>query len=156
MFLIAPQQPEAPPIGKCRAIGFTLVELLVVIAIVGVLVGLSLPAVQAAREATRRTQCQNNLRQIGIGLHQYHNSYQVFPTGCVEWRPYGDTTQRQLAWSAYLLPFVEQQTLFDQLDLTEGFRRPNQCRSCSQHFTSLLVPQQRAWPTSTGGGTRSQ
>ena len=60
---------------------FTLVELLVVIAIIGVLVGLLLPAVQAARESARRSSCQNNLKQIGLGLHNYHDSFDAFPIG---------------------------------------------------------------------------
>lgn len=104
--------------------GFTLVELLVVIAIIGVLTGLLLPAVQAARESARRTECQNNLKQIGIGLQLYHDQHGEFPVGCVEWRPFNGTSERQLAWSAYLLPYIEQQSLFDRLDLSKPFDDP--------------------------------
>lgn len=126
-----------PPAKGRRA--FTLVELLVTIAVIGVLVGLLLPAVQAAREAARRTQCQNRLKQIGLALHEYHNANEAFPTGCVEWRPWGNTTKRQLAWSAFLLPQLEQQTLFDQLDLSKPFDDPaNQAAETT--LVSYLCP----------------
>ncbi|WP_425615646.1 DUF1559 domain-containing protein [Anatilimnocola sp. NA78] len=90
---------------------FTLVELLVVIAIIGVLVALLLPAVQAAREAARRTQCSNNLRQIGIGMHNYHDTNGSFPFG---W------SNRGQGWSACVLPFVEQAPLWNTLQWAEG------------------------------------
>ncbi len=86
-------------------VAFTLVELLIVMAILGVLVALLLPAVQAAREAARRSQCGSNLHQIGIALNSYHNAQQTFPTGCTN----KGTTQ--LAWSLYLLPYLEEQNV---------------------------------------------
>ncbi|MDO4559076.1 MAG: DUF1559 domain-containing protein [Planctomycetia bacterium] len=92
-------------------IGFTLVELLVVIAIIGVLVALLLPAVQAARESARRSQCASNMRQIGLALHQYHDSHEMFP-------PLRTGTANETAWGLYsfqvaLLPYIEQRALYN-------------------------------------------
>ena len=94
---------------------FTLVELLVVIAIIGVLVALLLPAVQAAREAARRSQCMNNFKQVGLGLQNYHAAYGFFPTGQDDPRtkPGGRV---YWSWSAYLLPYLEHQALHDSFD----------------------------------------
>jgi prepilin-type N-terminal cleavage/methylation domain-containing protein/prepilin-type processing-associated H-X9-DG protein len=95
--------------------GFTLIELLVVIAIIGVLIALLLPAVQAAREAARRAQCTNNLKQIGIGLHNYHSANNCFPVGALLSRNTDLTTSNNGDFSAHvrLLPYVEQGPLFD-------------------------------------------
>ncbi len=120
--------------------GFTLVELLVVIAIIGVMAGLLLPAVQAARESARRTQCQNNLRQLGIGLLRYHDQHGAFPVGCFEWRPRGNTTNRQLAWSAYLLPYIEQQPLFNRLDMSKPFDDPVNSEAASTTVSIYVCP----------------
>jgi len=103
---------------------FTLVELLVVIAIIGVLVGMLLPAIQQIRSAAHRTACANNLHQIAIGLQSYHAAHREFPTGAIEWRDGSDPSKRQLAWSVFLLPFIEQQNVFDRLDLNTPFDSP--------------------------------
>lgn len=97
--------------------GFTLIELLVVIAIIAILVALLLPAVQQAREAARRTQCKNNLKQIGIAIHNYHDVTNRFPIGFLD--PIGGNSERissGWAWSAYLLPYLEQANAFTALN----------------------------------------
>lgn len=94
-----------------RSSGFTLVELLVVIAIIGVMVGLLLPAVQAAREAARRMSCGNNFKQIGLGLHNYHAAYNKLPSA-----GYGTRMHTgRLNCLVGILPFVEQQALWEQI-----------------------------------------
>ncbi|MDX1948537.1 MAG: DUF1559 domain-containing protein [Pirellulaceae bacterium] len=95
-----------------RAAGFTLVELLVVIAIIGVLVALLLPAVQAARESARRTQCSNNIRQIAIAVHNFHDTQGTVPPS-VAFTPTG--WGHGWGWLVYVLPYVEQKPLFDAL-----------------------------------------
>ena len=93
--------------------GFTLVELLVVIAIIGILIALLLPAVQAAREAARRSQCTNNLKQIALGMHNYHDTYKILPASlyingqCSGWRGYSAFTM--------ILPFIEQDTVYQEV-----------------------------------------
>jgi prepilin-type N-terminal cleavage/methylation domain-containing protein len=97
-----------------RQAGFTLVELLVVIAIIGVLVALLLPAVQAAREAARRSSCQNNLKQWGLALHNYHDTNLAFPYGGTD----GANGKNEFSWNARVLPFMEQQPLYDQFNFS--------------------------------------
>ena len=95
--------------------GFTLVELLVVIAIIGILIALLLPAVQAAREAARRSQCGNNMKQFGLALHNYSDSFKCFPSGWLN-KPAGGN-YNLWGWSALVLPYIEQGALHDQLDV---------------------------------------
>lgn len=115
-------------VNRSRHRAFTLVELLVVIAIIGVLVGLLLPAVQAAREAARRMSCSNNVKQIGLGLHNYHAAFGQLPiqgtgptnenvrtTGAAEASNGTGFTRLELSYLVGLLPFVEQQSLWDQI-----------------------------------------
>lgn len=104
--------------------GFTLVELLVVIAIIGVLVALLLPAVQAAREAARRSSCSNNLKQIGLALHNYHDVQNSFPPGKITPGPCCGT-QSMTSWTIAILPFIEQSPLYDQYDQNVTNEHPN-------------------------------
>lgn len=98
---------------RCRRFAFTLVELLVVIAIIGVLVALLLPAVQAAREAARRMQCTNNLKQLGLSLHNFHDINKRFPPAHEDLATSPSTkTKWACSWMPRILPFIEQQSLF--------------------------------------------
>src|SRR5579863_1826177 len=108
-----------------RKKGFTLIELLVVIAIIAILVSLLLPAVQQAREAARRTQCKNNLKQIGLALHNYHDALLVFPPGYVDKN--GDpnsTPDNDLGpgwgWASFILPYLDQGNLYSQINFNLG------------------------------------
>ncbi len=116
------------PAGWLARLGFTLVELLVVIAIIGILIALLLPAVQAAREAARRSQCTNNMKQLGLALHNYHDTHQVFPPGGLE---YGCSSAgpnyeqpgklvKNLNGLVLLLPYLEQMPLYDKYDCRQA------------------------------------
>lgn len=102
--------------------GFTLVELLVVIAIIGILVGLLLPAVQAAREAARRMQCSNNLKQIGLSLHNYESTFKALPAGCNGLPNAAGTNFNGHGWTwhASILPYIEQSTLYNAVQGPDG------------------------------------
>lgn len=99
--------------GISKQRGFTLVELLVTLGVIGILVGLLLPALQAAREAARRIQCANNLHQMGIALHSYHNATRRFPVGIVH--------PNHMFWSGLILPYLEQSNLYRQIDSASGW-----------------------------------
>ena len=105
-----------------RRAAFTLVELLVVIAIIGVLVALLLPAVQAAREAARRSQCSNNLKQLGLGAHNFHDTRGFLPPSRLGNQPDANQPHDWLTWAVIILPFIEQQNYFDKWDLTRSYQ----------------------------------
>jgi len=121
--------------------GFTLVELLATIAIVGVLVALLLPAVQAARESARRTQCQNSLRQIGVALQLHHDDQAAFPVGCVDCSiPPPSIPPKLIAWNVWLLPYLEQAVVFEQLNVAAPISTPPNRAVAMLQLSVFLCP----------------
>jgi len=114
--------------------GFTLVELLVVIAIIGVLIALLLPAVQAAREAARRMQCANNLKQIGLALHAYHDNHSVLPFAC------GYPTVMAGTWVSAILPQLEQQQVYDMIDFNVRLSDPKNQMAVTTRIEAFICP----------------
>jgi prepilin-type N-terminal cleavage/methylation domain-containing protein/prepilin-type processing-associated H-X9-DG protein len=133
-----------------RRRAFTLVELLVVIAIIAVLVGLLLPAVQKVREAAARAQCQNNLKQIGLACHNYHDTHQSFPPGYVSnYDTTGEDTGPGWGWAAFLLPQMEQQNLYNALDPAQDIAAPTNAAARVTPVKPYLCPSDPASPSWT-------
>ncbi len=132
--------------------GFTLVELLVVIAIIGVLVALLLPAVQAAREAARRMQCSNNLKQMGLAFHNYHDANKKLPPG----QDYGTIrgsssdsnpgTRPGWAWSAFIMPYLEGSAAYDQIDFEGLFHEGNHPELLANPVAFAICPSDQTEP----------
>lgn len=120
--------------------GFTLVELLVVLAIIGVLTALLLPAVQAARESARRAECQNNLKQLSIGLSSFESAHQKFPAGQRWSQPRSEPGSYAIAWSATLLPQIEQEAIADLIDFDFPLTDPRNLPATSQIIDLYLCP----------------
>lgn len=148
--------------GMHRQSGFTLIELLVVIAIIAILIALLLPAVQQAREAARRTQCKNNLCQIGLSIHNYEMAHNVLPPGSVN--PTGpvrsEPTGYHMSWAVQILPYLEHQNVFRTIDFTVGAYDPKNEKArrlviptyiCPSDFQSPISSTQSVAKTSFAG-----
>jgi prepilin-type N-terminal cleavage/methylation domain-containing protein/prepilin-type processing-associated H-X9-DG protein len=133
-----------------RRAAFTLIELLVVIAIIAVLIGLLIPAVQKVREAAQRVQCENNLKQLGLGLHSFHDANGGFPPAKI------DTPGTGYAWTYFILPYIEQGNLFAKMDAHGGWDSaandlPNKTSLNAHQIPTFLCPAAPSGRTGTNG-----
>ena len=121
---------------------FTLIELLVVIAIIAVLIGLLLPHVQKVREAAARTKCTNNLKQIGVAMHNHHSAHNSFPMGfnSRSLTTDGDGLGPGWGWAAYLLPYLEQDALHRKIDFNRDITDPYHAQTRTTSLPGFLCP----------------
>lgn len=161
-------RPSNPPVNRRRALSlfagrfsrvraaFTLVELLVVITIIGILIALLLPAVQAAREAARRMQCSNNLKQIGIALHNYHTAIGCFPSGYISAVGSGgpaDDKGPGWGWAALALPYLELDNIHDKIQFDKDIADPANAAVRTTVLPVFLCPSDGGEKTFTVAGS---
>jgi prepilin-type N-terminal cleavage/methylation domain-containing protein/prepilin-type processing-associated H-X9-DG protein len=158
LFILGRTQPALARFNSRRC-GFTLIELLVVIAIIAVLIALLLPAVQAAREAARRVQCVNNLKQLGLALHNYHDALLVFPPGYITASPFidGETdTAPGWSWASMILPQLEQAPLYAAINYSLAVQAPANTTGARSNLQAFLCPsdqfQGSTFPITDGFG----
>jgi len=125
--------------GLCRT-GFTLVELLVVIGVIGILMALLIPAVQMARESSRRAACQNNLKQIGLGILHFESVKQKYPPGKKWSGPPSDPSSFAMAWSSFMLEHIEHSNIHNQINFKVSFTSPANLPATSQAISVYLCP----------------
>ncbi len=128
---------ELPVVSKRKGAAFTLVELLVVIAIIGILIALLLPAIQAAREAARRNQCQNNLKQMGLAVQMYHDTKKAFPMGR------NGTKQTSVSWAYFILPHLEENAVFEAYNKGLPVFDPGNSRAMRTAIAVYFCPTRR-------------
>ncbi|QDT40551.1 putative major pilin subunit [Gimesia alba] len=132
---------------------FTLIELLVVIAIIAILIALLLPAVQQAREAARRSTCKNNMKQIGLALHNYHETHKMFPMSYKHTLDGGyNNTQRGMSWICYILPFIDQANLYNQINQGQRLSDPANTTVSRNILTVMLCPSDPGTDSGILGG----
>ena len=146
--------------------GFTLVELLVVIAIIGILVALLLPAIQAAREAARRSQCGNNLKQIGVALQNYHDTFKCFPPLEVHFVPFLQGNNNNWGecvgnWQLLILPFIEEKAAYETIDFRQGWNYQSlpavdNYAALRRIYKTYKCPSNPIYDWQTGAGFDSQ